>query len=209
MLTIRSAAIATAQTAALKSYYNQEHKAGFKYPGNWKLSKEKGPIGDEPGFSIVAGVDPAASSLRGQLKQASVTLAMGGTDEAACKAYTIPITANRDKPAATKIGRLTFYKMSGSDGAAGSIGYTEYYRIFHDGRCYELSFMMFKRNVPKDGRYVQTMDQQFNAILRSFLFRQVSNGSGRISSAWLRESKTSALDYFGRSVAAKRSMEFN
>jgi hypothetical protein len=34
-LIIASAALGAAQTAALKNYYNQENKVGFKYPSVW------------------------------------------------------------------------------------------------------------------------------------------------------------------------------
>jgi hypothetical protein len=170
LLTITCAAIATAQTAALKNYYNAEYKVGFKYPANWKLGKENSKVDDEPGFTAVADLDPAASSIRGQLKEAAGKLSVGQTDEAACKVYTIPITPDRDKPVATKVGPLTFYRMSGSDGAAGSIGYTDFYRIFHGGRCYELSFMKFQLNARDKDRYVRAIEQQFNAILGSLYF---------------------------------------
>ena len=169
LFTVGCAAITTAQTATLKSYYNPEHKAGFKYPANWKLSKQEGSLDNEPGFNALAGLDPAASALRGQLKQAAVTLAMAATDEATCKAFNIGnINKEPDKPRIKKIGNLTFYNIFSSDGAAGSIGITDYYRTFYNGRCYELSFMKFRSNQPKDDRYVKAMDQQFDAILRSF-----------------------------------------
>ena len=172
LLTIGFASIAIAQTAPLKTYYSSEQKVGFRYPDSWRLSKENQSMDDEPGFTILTGVEPAATALRGQLRQASVKLAIGGTDEAECKAFNVSnINKDQETPLTKKVGKLTFYEISASDGAAGSVGLTNYYRTFHNGRCYELSFMIFRRNSRTDDRYVKAMDRQFNAILGSVYFK--------------------------------------
>jgi len=179
LLIMVSAVIATAQTAALKNYYNQENKVGFKYPANWAAGKAKWTVGtkpalisgEEPGFTVL--VDLSNPDLHiGYVSQAEVALTVATIDEATCKAMNIGnINKVQDQPVAKKVGARTFYFLEADDGAAGSVGTTDYYRTFHDGRCYELAFLKFGRNTPKrpDAKE-KALDRQFNAILRSLYF---------------------------------------
>jgi hypothetical protein len=179
LLTIASAVIATAQTAALKNYYNQENKVGFKYPASWATGKAKWDVGtktswiegEEPGFTVLVDLSKANLNI-GYVSQAEVALTAATIDEAACKAMNIGnINKVEDKPVAKKVGTRTFYYLEAMDGAAGSAGITDYYRTFHDGRCYELAFLKFGRNTPRrpDAKE-KALDRQFNAILRSLYF---------------------------------------
>ena len=179
LLTIASAVMATAQSPALKNYYNQENKVGFKYPASWATGKAKWDVvtktasmeGDEPGFTVLVGLSKDNLNI-GYVSQAEVALKVATIDEATCKAMNIGnITRAEDKPVAKKVGTRTFYYLEAVDGAAGSAGITDYYRTFHDGRCYELAFMKFGRNTPKRPEAKEkALDRQFNAILRSLYF---------------------------------------
>jgi hypothetical protein len=179
LLTIASAVIASAQTATLKNYYNQENKVGFKYPASWASGKSKWDVGtktawmegEEPGFTVLMDLSKPALNL-GYLSQAEVALTMATIDEASCKEMNIGnINKVKDKPVVKKVGTRTFFNLEAEDGAAGSAGTTDYYRTFHDGRCYELAFLKFGRNTPKrpDAKE-KALDRQFNAILHSLYF---------------------------------------
>jgi|ERR1051326_388654 hypothetical protein len=152
LLTIASALVATAQTANVKDYYNDENKVGFKYPASWAA--------------------PAAS-LRGQLQEASVGLWVAGEmkpDKDVCMTFKdIHSDGQQNKPVTRKVGALTFYQMTNSDGGAGTFKTTNIYRVFHGGQCYNLSFETLAR-APQDDRYVKAVNRQFDAILRSFYF---------------------------------------
>jgi len=180
LLTIASAVITTAQTAALKNYYNQENKVGFKYPASWAKGKAKWDVGtktnwmegEEPGFTVLTDLSNPQLRIGSYVNQAEVALSVAAIDEATCKAMKIGnINQSPDKPVTRKIGTRSFYTISASSGAAGSVGDTDYYRTFHEGRCYELAFMKFGRNTPKrpDAKE-KGLDKQFNAILRSLYF---------------------------------------
>jgi hypothetical protein len=170
LLTIASAVVATAQTAALKNYYNAKFKVGLKYPANWKLTKEKPGEGAE--YSL-ASVDPPAALLRGQLQEASVGLWVAGEmkpDKDVCMTFKdIHSNWRQNKPVTKKVGALTFYQMTDSDGGAGTFKTTNIYRIFHRGQCYNLSLETLAR-APQNDRYVKAANRQFDAILRSFYF---------------------------------------
>ena len=169
LLIIGSAVVGTAQTAGLKSFYNKGNKVGLKYPANWKLTKQ-----NDDGKDIHLGwFEPPKASLRGQLRNASVGLWIDGAtvDEPECLSFRDE-EANwqQEKAVARKIGNLTLYQRTASDGAAGSVGVADYYRIFHGGHCYTLKFETFKINSPKDDRYVKAVKRQFDAMLHSFYF---------------------------------------
>ena len=170
LLTIASAVIATAQTAASKNYYNTKFKVGLKYPANWKLTKEKPGEGAE--YNL-ASVEPPAASLRGQLQEASVGLWVAGEmkpDKDVCMTFKdIHSDGQQNKAVTKKVGALTFYQMTDSDGGAGTFKTTNLYRIFHGGQCYNLSFET-QASAPQDDRYVKAVNRQFEAILRSFYF---------------------------------------
>src|SRR5436189_6473134 len=93
LLTIASAVIATAQTAALKNYYNEQNKVGFKYPASWASGKSKWDVGtktawmegEEPGFTVLVDLSKPALNM-GYLSQAEVALTVATIDQAACKA---------------------------------------------------------------------------------------------------------------------------
>ena len=167
--TILASGLAVSQSALRRAYYNQEFKVGFKYPANWQLDDAKKPLDDEPGFTLLAEVSPPERALRGQLHQASAKIAAGTVSAAACKVFSNP-NGESTKPRRLKIGKITFFKVSSSDGAAGSIGETDTYRTLHAGRCYEISLMTFRRNGVKPDRTVRMVDQGLDAILRSFYF---------------------------------------
>ena len=167
--TILASGLALSQSAKRRAYYNKEFKVGFKYPANWQLDDAKKPMDDEPGFTLLADVSPPERSLRGQLHQASATIAAGTVSEAACKAFLNP-NGESTKPRRMKIGKIIFYKVSSSDGAAGSVGETDTYRTLHAGRCYEISLMTFRRNGVKPDRTVRMVDHSLDAIFRSFYF---------------------------------------
>jgi len=178
LLTIASAVVATAQTAALKTYYNKESKVGFKYPAaKWKVAKEESQYwtGEEPGFTLLADVMRNDPALPGSLSQVEVSLKTAAIDEATCTAMRIENFNTDDpaaKPTAKKIGTRTFYHLTGSDGAMGRASIMQFYRTFNDGKCYELGFMTYGSNDgAKRSRADKTMDQQFSAILRSLYFK--------------------------------------
>ena len=168
-MTIASAFIATAQGNTLKSYYNKENKVGLKYPANWKLTKQ-----NDDGKDIhLDWFEPSKTALRGHLRKASVGLWIYGAkvDEAECLSFKDE-SANweQEKPVAKKIGNLTLHQKTASDGAAGSVGTSDYYRIFHGGQCYTLMFERFQINTPQEDRYVKAVKRQVDAILHSFYF---------------------------------------
>jgi hypothetical protein len=171
LLTITSAAIVTAQTAALKSYYNTKFKVGFKYPSNWKLTKEKPGEGTE--YNL-ASIDPPAIYLRGQLSGASVGLWVAGElkpEKDVCTTFKdIDTNWQQHKRVTKQVGGLIFYQKTDSDGAAGTFKTTNLYRIFHGGQCYNLSFETLARG-PQDDRYVKAVNRQFDIILRSLYFK--------------------------------------
>lgn len=170
LLTIACAVIATAQTAAVKTYYNTKLKVGLKYPANWKLTKEKPGEGAE--YNL-ASVDPPAASFRGQLQEASVGLWVAGEvkpDKDVCMTFKdLDSDWQQDKTVTKQVGELTFYHKTNEDGGAGTFKTTNIYRIFHGGQCYNLSFETLAR-APQDDRYVKAVNRQFDAILRSFFF---------------------------------------
>lgn len=169
LLTIAFATLATAQTAGLKSYYNREYKVGLKYPTNWKLTKQN----DDGKDVHLAWFDPPKASLRGQLRKASVGLWVSATkfDEAECLSFRDESTKwEQANPVAKKVGTLTFYQKTASDGDVDTGRNASYYRIFHGGKCYNLMFDTFEVNAPEDDRYVKTVKQQFDAILHSLYF---------------------------------------
>ena len=179
LLTIASAVIATAQTSALKNYYNQENKVGFKYPANWATGKGKWDVkkerawidDEEPGFTVLVDLSKPDLNI-GYLDQAEVALTIAAIDEATCKAMNIGnINKVQDKPVTRKIGTRTFSYLGAEDGAAGHAGTTDYYRTFQNGKCYGLAFLKFGQNTPKrpDAKE-KALDRQFNAILRSIYF---------------------------------------
>ena len=180
LLMIASAAIATAQKAALKNFYNQENKVGFKYLANWTTGKSKWDVGtkmawidsEEPGFTVLVDLSNPDLKIRSYVDQAEVALSVAAIDQATCKAMNIGnINKVQDKPVTRKVGTRTFSYIGAEDGAAGSVGTTDYYRTFQDGKCYELAFMKFGTNTPKrPDANEKALDRQFNAILRSLYF---------------------------------------
>jgi hypothetical protein len=177
LLIIGSAVIATAQTAALKNYYNKENKVGFKYPAKWKL--EAGKTNDEGKRKSLVDLDPPAASIRGQLSEASASLSVWASDLEACKTFKDEDTTpagltreggKRDKPVTRKVGNLTFYLIAEWEGAAGTVAADDYYHTFRDGRCYELSFSTSGHDASQPDRYQRAMDQNFKGILRSLYF---------------------------------------
>src|SRR5213596_140848 len=89
LLTIASAAIASAQTAGLKNYYNKENKVGFKYPATkWKVEKEESQyiIGEEPEFTLLVDIRREDNALPGAISHAEVSLRTAAIDQATCQA---------------------------------------------------------------------------------------------------------------------------
>jgi len=166
--TILASGLALSQSAKRRAYYNKDLKVGFKYPASWQLDDAKKPM-DQPEFTLLAEVSPPERALRGQLHQASATIAAGTVSAAACKVFSNP-NGESTKPRRMKIGKITFHKVSSSDGAAGSVGETDTYRTLHAGSCYEISLMTFRRNGVKPDRTVRMVDHDLDAIFRSFYF---------------------------------------
>jgi len=73
------------------------------------------------------------------------------------------------KPIRTKVGIITFYKVSSGDAAMGTAEETDTYRTFHDGRCYEVSPMVRRQNGPLD-RAVRMANNGLGSILRTLYF---------------------------------------
>ena len=178
LLTIASAAIATAQTAGLKNYYNQDNKVGFKYPASWASGKRKWDVktervtlidGEEPEFTVL--VDLSNSNLISSATRAEVSLSTAAIDEATCKAMKIGnINPDQPKPITKKIGTRTFYYISTSDSGMGHGATIEYYRTFNDGRCHELAFSKYGSLTAKPDRAERALDQQVSAVRRSLYF---------------------------------------
>jgi hypothetical protein len=176
LLTIASAAVATAQTAALKNYYNQENKVGFKYPASWTTGKTKWDVGTktvqiegDPGFTVLMDLSNPELKPASAVSQAEVALSVAAIDQATCQAMKDPATET--KAVARKVGTLAFSYVETEDSGMGRSGTTDHYRTFQDGRCYELAFLKYgeiTRKRPDRGE--RTLDQQFNAILRSLYF---------------------------------------
>ncbi|HYW74449.1 MAG TPA: hypothetical protein VE961_25725 [Pyrinomonadaceae bacterium] len=179
LLTIASTVVATAQTAAVKDYYNQENKVGFKYPAaaRWKVEKEESSYwsgSEEPGFTTLVVLQRNDAALPGDdIVEAAVSLKTATIDEATCTAMKIGNFAEPDtKVVAKKFGTRTFYYLWGSDGATGHSSWTQFYRTFNDGRCYELGLNTYGGNSgAKRARADKKMDQQFIAILRTLYFK--------------------------------------
>lgn len=167
--TILVSGLALSQPGKLRAYYNKEFKAGFRYPANWQFDDAKKPMDEEPGFTLLAKVSPPENSYRGQLHEASATIAAGTVSEAACKVFSNP-NGESTRPRRMKVGNITFYKVSSADGAAGSVGETDTYRTFHGGKCYEISLMTFRQNGVKPDRTVRMVGKGLGAILRAFYF---------------------------------------
>jgi hypothetical protein len=179
-LTMASAAIATAQTASLKNYYNQENKVGFKYPASWASGKGKWKVGDkelqmggeEPEFTVLVDLATPESWVRGGVTQAEVSLKAATMDEATCKAMKIGnLNGSEGKPRTRKAGTLTFSYLETSDSGMGRSGETEFYRTFHDGKCYELAFYKYGAITRKTEPGEKVLDQQYTAILHSLYFK--------------------------------------
>ena len=116
VFTILASGMAAPQSrGGLRGYYNKEFKVGFRYPANWEFDDARKPVDDEPGFTLLAKVSPPESSFRGQLHQASATIAVGTIGESACRVFTPPNSAESTKPVREKIGTITFYKVSSGD----------------------------------------------------------------------------------------------
>lgn len=182
LLTVASAAVATAQTAAMKTYYNQENKVGFKYPanwaapgkGHWKMGEEQNQIGGgtkEDGFNVLVDLMPASERwFAGGVTQAEVSLKVATIDEATCKDMK-KMDANVDKTLSEKIGARTFYYVVSEDSAMGSTGATHFYRTFQDGKCYEMGFLRYGSIGRKKEPGERTLDQQYTTILHSLYFK--------------------------------------
>jgi hypothetical protein len=52
----------------------------------------------------------------------------------------------------------------------GHTGTTDFYRTFHDGKCYELAFMKYGAIARKREPGEKALDRQFSAIRRSLYF---------------------------------------
>jgi hypothetical protein len=182
LLTIASAVVATAQTAAVKDYYNQENKVGFKYPaswaapgkGQWKLGKEENQIGggaEEHGFTVLVDLQPASDQwFAGGVSQAEVSLKVATIDEATCKDMK-KMDASVDKTLSEKIGARTFYYIVSYDSGMGHTGATHFYRTYEDGKCYELGFLRYGAIIRKKEPGEVKLDQQYTAILHSLYFK--------------------------------------
>jgi len=182
LLTAASAVAVTAQTAAVKDYYNQENKVGFKYPaswgapgkGQWKLGKEEHQIGggvEEPGFTVLVDLTPSDEWRgAGGVTQAEVSLKVATIDEATCKDMN-KLDPDAGKTRSEKIGTRTFYYIVGYDSGMGHTGATHFYRTFQDGKCYEMAFLRYGAIVRKKEPGEITLDQQYTAILHSLYFK--------------------------------------
>src|SRR6267143_2689111 len=91
--TILALGLAVSQSGKWRAYYDKEFKVGFRYPAQWEFDDAKKPIDDEPGFTLLATVSPPETSFRGQLHQASATIAVGTIGEPACRVFTPPNSA--------------------------------------------------------------------------------------------------------------------
>jgi len=185
LLTIASTIVATAQTAAVKDYYNQENKVGFKYPaswaapgrGQWKVVKEgeesplMGGNPQESGFNLLVALAPASDRwFAGGVTAAEVALKVATIDEATCKDVKA-IDGNVDKTRTEKIGARTFYYIVSDNSATGHTTATHFYRTIQDGKCYELLFMRYGEIDRKKEPGEKVLDQQYTAILHSLYFK--------------------------------------
>ena len=153
-----------------RGYYSKEFKVGFRYPSHWEFDGTKRPIDEEPGFTALAQVSAPENSYRGsQLHAASATIAVGTVGQEACKVFSAP-NGESTKPRRKTVGNITFDTVSGEDGAAGTVGETDIYRTFHDGRCYEVTQLVLRRNGVKPDRGVRMVNNNLAAILRTFYF---------------------------------------
>jgi len=153
-----------------RGYYNKEFKVGFRYPPHWEFDGAKRPIDEEPGFTALAQVSAPENSYRGShLHRANATIAVGSVSEEACRVFSAP-NDDSAKPRRKMVGNITFYTVSGGDAAAGTVGETEIYRTFHDGRCFEVTLLVLRRNGVKPDRGVRMANDSLAAILRTFYF---------------------------------------
>ena len=170
-LIIIAAGIAGSQSrGGPRGYYNKEFKVGFRYPSHWEVDDGKGTLDEEPGFTALAQAGPPENSYRGsQLHSASATIAVGSVSEKACKVFS-SLEGESTKPRRKTIGNITFYTISVGDAAAGTVEENEIYRTFHDGKCFELTLTVRRRNGVKPDRGVSMVNNNLAAILRTFYF---------------------------------------
>lgn len=170
VLILLVSAAAHAQATGWRTFYSKESKVGLRFPAKWQLDDAKKPSDDEPGFTVLASVTAPDSSLRGQVHQAEAAISVAAISAEQCRVFTIPSAGEETKPVRLKVGAITYYKASGSDAGAGSVGETDIYRTFHAGECYEVRLTIVRRNTPKPSSAVKQMQSQLDAIMRTVYF---------------------------------------
>ncbi|HEX8889288.1 MAG TPA: hypothetical protein VF779_08920 [Pyrinomonadaceae bacterium] len=171
--------LATATVAAKggwKNFYSREHKVGFKYSANWKLTKSEGSTVATEDFKGVAGVSLSKRAYRGtNLGDADATLSVGSISEETCKQMS-SILADQSKPRRVRMGHNWFYMVTGSEGAAGHLYESTIYRTFHDGRCYQFDLVMnilninnFEKGTVRQVDYGKFL-ADFKSMVRSLYF---------------------------------------
>jgi hypothetical protein len=172
LMIVASAAIATAQKAQ-KNFYNQEFKAGFKYPATWKLStKNFRPLerADE-GFKNLAEVSMPTSGNVG----AFATLAAGKVTADKCMPKPAVINndgsvSEADKPKLVKMGTLSFYKSEEVWGGTESETDLEHYETFHEGVCYDVTLGLPQPRYHRKGMSDEALFKQLYVVLRTLYF---------------------------------------
>ena len=173
LLTIASAAIATAQRAAQKNFYNEEFKAGFKYPATWKLStKDFRPLErNDEGFRNLAEVH---MPTRGNVSTFA-TLAAGRVTADKCMPAPAVIkddgsVPEEEKPKLVKMGALSFYKTLEVWGGMESATPLEHWETFHDGVCYDITMGVSQPRYHRKGMSDDAMFNQLHVVLRTLYF---------------------------------------
>lgn len=163
LLIIGSAAIATAQTTALKRYYNKENKVGFRYPATWKLSTKDMRATDE-GFTGLAEV-----SIPKTGKNVSAFATVSASKRTADKCKVGFDDSGVEKPKRVKMGALRFYKGEEVEGGMETVTPLEHYETFHNGVCYDVTLALPQAKYAK-GINDKALFNQLYVVLRTFYF---------------------------------------
>ena len=130
-----------------KNFYSKESKVGFKYLAGWKLERGESSTADDQGFKEIATVNtPEGAYPVTNFVGARATLSVASVPEATCKKFS-PSTPDPSPRRRVKVGNNMFYRVTGSEGAAGHIIETRIYRTFHDGRCYQFDLELDQANM--------------------------------------------------------------